>query len=1546
MTPLPSSLRATFRPALIALLVLLALSVLSCSGEDTANRQTPDLDVGLDADDAGDVTLPSTREPRVIEGATQIPRPGDTVLPCPPEGCPACEVNADCDDGIACTEDVCDTEAGECVVSTAHTRCDDGLFCNGYEMCAPEDPQAAESGCVAGEPPVLADGVSCTLDVCDEENDQIVHQGDDARCESDEPCAVSICDPVEGCVTEPAEDGTLCMDDTMVCQGGDCIPCIDDAEGSADSGCSGGEPFCVDGACAQCEDSADCPMGLICDAGVCTGCTTSEQCDDGASCTVEGCFEGSCLYYPLPSVCGRGDACATRAPSCSPRDAQADADGCVPGPSKLDDLEPITCVERSCDPATGAITESLNQEQCEPSGPCVTSICTTSGCEEEPLNAGIACLYGETEMEEGFCDGQGSCAVCADTVVGGIDAGCDALNPSCVEGSCTTCTDEGPGCPRDCNGELDGPAYEDACGQCDADITNDCANVCDGGACSPCEIDADCNDRNACTLDQCVEGYCNNDPAPLDGDTCQSSEINVCVTSYSCQEGSCQRDGTVTCDGPCHTGGACREGIGGCEIDVGASCDDGDPSTINDTCSPWGQCVGECAGPDGQLCAEDDGNPCTVPACDGEGGCTERITPGVSCEMACGAGVCSTEGVCEPVDNVCNPESMRSCAAFECRPDEGGCVVVNGDPKCELDGASCVSALGLCSAGSCGDGFCDIDAEYRNNANHCFEDCVREGCGTSPTSYLSCDEPLNNEAVLGTWNSAMSIAYGIPELDARQTETIRRQLEDGVEWLHFIVDYCSPGASSGPICVCKDDDTCGLASTPLRDRLAEVRDYLLSHPARIVQLYVRSYLERGDLREVIDQAGLSELLYRRALTTAGFSTLEPFAAARAQLIASNQRLVIYDRDFVPPFNIFLGDSRRYEVVDGIPRTPPPTIVFSGQETHTTNTFNCVTSTNIGPSEAIVSPPIYGVVHNAGQGSSTFVGAACWNRYVQNHLFACQEEEGRRPNVIFVNYYNADPEPLDWARVDNDIVSACPEVQPDTCRQDSDCDAGVCNLFGVCVSCTDNADCRDDQYCNGWFNACFADLPGGGLCTEPEECASGVCSLFTCTGCEQDSDCQEDQFCAFDGTCSPKKAIGEGCINAQECVSNTCYLGYCTECDEQSDCGDGTFCSLNPLPGESACIPPKPNGETCAQTFECESGNCFAGFCVACDAQSDCADPNQFCSLDPLPGQSACIDRKPNGQACAQDLECASDSCYLGFCAGCNEQSDCPDANTFCSLDPLPGASACIPLKSNGQACAQNMECASDSCYLGFCVECNEQSDCPASNEFCSLDPAPGASACIARKANGSVCAQGFECTSGQCTAFVCGECASDANCSANEHCDALNNCAPDVGNGAPCLKDSACTTDLCLDGFCAQCRNDSECPASQHCDAFNNCVNDVPNGSACLRDSACTTDLCLAGFCAQCENDSQCPASQHCDAFNNCVNDVGNNAPCLRDANCSTGICSAGFCAQCTFDGHCSSNQFCNVFGDCENKVPNGSLCADSRVCQSNCCSFGFCSNC
>ena len=104
------------------------------------------------------------------------------------------------DDGVACTDDSCD-ENEDVVVNTPNdTLCDDLAFCNGTETCD------SLLGCQAGTPPGIDDGVACTDDSRDEQADAVVNAPNANNCDDLDPCTAESCDAVTGCSNEPIVD--------------------------------------------------------------------------------------------------------------------------------------------------------------------------------------------------------------------------------------------------------------------------------------------------------------------------------------------------------------------------------------------------------------------------------------------------------------------------------------------------------------------------------------------------------------------------------------------------------------------------------------------------------------------------------------------------------------------------------------------------------------------------------------------------------------------------------------------------------------------------------------------------------------------------------------------------------------------------------------------------------------------------------------------------------------------------------------------------------------------------------------------------------------------------------------------------------------------------------------------------------------------------------------------------------------------------------------------------------------------------------------------
>ena len=180
-------------------------------------------------------------------------------------GAPECVVDAQCDLGEICVDDVC--------------RSDPDLFCD-TRLCAEDAGLRADCVeafllCLA-ENPNEEECVALSLLICNECNDD---QGCDEGfvCDDNNECVVPLeCIDDAGC----AEDGNPCT--AAACENNTCGQVPTNEGGSCDSGTGSGDGSCNAGTC----DSND-------------ECTVDGQCsdDDGNECTVPVCVQTGAPYF-------------------------------------------------------------------------------------------------------------------------------------------------------------------------------------------------------------------------------------------------------------------------------------------------------------------------------------------------------------------------------------------------------------------------------------------------------------------------------------------------------------------------------------------------------------------------------------------------------------------------------------------------------------------------------------------------------------------------------------------------------------------------------------------------------------------------------------------------------------------------------------------------------------------------------------------------------------------------------------------------------------------------------------------------------------------------------------------------------------------------------------------------------------------------------------------------------------------------------------------------------------------------------------------------
>jgi hypothetical protein len=279
-----------------------------------------------------------------------------------------------CDDGLACTIDLCDpAPPGGACVSVAT-----GDFCVLDGACVPTDAGPVAGGCarcVSGDAgptlTVTADGAPC-------DDGDACTNGDACRagaCEGGppracpdtdpDPCLGQVCDPVSGClptpVASPCDDGNACtVSDT-----------------------------CLDGVCASAERLA-CDDGDPCTTDACEpdlGCRSRPACDDGRVCTEDRCdpATGACTNALLTGPCDDGDPC-TDGETC-------DASGACNGATPVDCDDDNACTVERCDPARGGCVTRM-----------LMPVCDGLACQPAACDDGLACTL-EDQCVAGVCFG-------------------------------------------------------------------------------------------------------------------------------------------------------------------------------------------------------------------------------------------------------------------------------------------------------------------------------------------------------------------------------------------------------------------------------------------------------------------------------------------------------------------------------------------------------------------------------------------------------------------------------------------------------------------------------------------------------------------------------------------------------------------------------------------------------------------------------------------------------------------------------------------------------------------------------------------------------------------------------------------------------------------------------------------------------------------------------------------------------------------------------------------------------------------------------------
>ncbi|MBH23793.1 MAG: hypothetical protein CMH57_04860 [Myxococcales bacterium] len=134
--------------------------------------------------------ITATCDPNTFTCVTQLAPLGD---PC--DDAWECTRDTVCDESGACVVNIA---SGSSFDDAFCSDTNDGFFCNGEEVCDP-DAEGSDpvTGCAPGAAPMpdpVDDGVACTEVVCDEVNDEVVHAPtEQCECATDADCARGDC---------------------------------------------------------------------------------------------------------------------------------------------------------------------------------------------------------------------------------------------------------------------------------------------------------------------------------------------------------------------------------------------------------------------------------------------------------------------------------------------------------------------------------------------------------------------------------------------------------------------------------------------------------------------------------------------------------------------------------------------------------------------------------------------------------------------------------------------------------------------------------------------------------------------------------------------------------------------------------------------------------------------------------------------------------------------------------------------------------------------------------------------------------------------------------------------------------------------------------------------------------------------------------------------------------------------------------------------------------------------------------------------------------
>jgi hypothetical protein len=329
-------------------------------------------------------------------------------------------------------------------------------------------------------------------------------------------------------------------------------------------------------------------------------------------------------------------------------------------------------------------------------------------------------------------------------------------------------------------------------------------------------------------------------------------------------------------------------------------------------------------------------------------------------------------------------------------------------------------------------------------------------------------------------------------------------------------------------------------------------------------------------------------------------------------------------------------------------------------------------------------------------------------------------------------------------------------------------------------------------------------------------------------CSDVSHCADGAGVCTEGTCVPRRALGDPCRSSEECASGLLCVGaICRRpattvgerCTDELPCAPPLQCI------EGSCARLAEAGAACATSADCAVGaSCMGGVCTP-RAGATCVDDDDCGNLSSCVRVRACSPPAGLGEPCAADAECT--------------------AGTYC--DATTGVCAALP--GEGEPCAREVLCAPG---LG----CD-----PDAGTICRVPGGEG-SRCLLSEFGFTVCRDGLGCRAD--AGSTCGALGREG-----EPCTVDHRCAEDLG----CAFEATGTVCRVLRGVDEPCGNDQVCASGLHCDYTRGRCAPKRESGPCAAGNECV------GVCA--------PGSSG--GFE-CAPRPGLGQPCIFENDCAPGL--------------------------------------------------------